>query len=297
MTISYKMQPGNPIPSQISRRVRRGFGVGLALFLLIFFALVFFAPFLWLFSTALKSPADLSAFPIEWFPAHPQWGNFIQALHPANFDYGQGVINSLIIAGISASLTTLSSALVGFGFARLRGKGKHVVFMLMLSTIMIPSILTVIPTYVLFTRFGIIGTYWPWVLFGLGSSPFLSFLFRQFFTSIPQEIEDAAIVDGCNYLRIFLQIFLPLSQPVIATAIILTFTFSWGDYLTPLLFLNADNTTLAVDLSTGYTDPHGNPSISLLAAGSIFYILPMMVLFFFAQRYFIKGIVTTGMKG
>jgi len=155
----------------------------------------------------------------------------------------------------------------------------------------------VIPTYMLFARLNLIDTYWPWVLWGLSSSPFQVFLFRQFFSAIPLALEDAAIIDGCSYYRMYWQIFLPLSLPVIATAFILSFTWVWGDYITPSLFLSQNNTTLAVAMSAGYTDSHGSILTNVLAAGSVLYVLPVLLIFVFAQRYFVRGIVTSGVKG
>ena len=263
--------------------------------LLMILTVIFIGPFYWLCSTALKTISDLAAFPPQFWPAHLEWVNFLQALTIQNF--AAYAANSCILAVTYSTLITLSSALVGFGFARLKGRGKRPLFLIMLSTLMLPQIITIIPTYVIFARLGLIDTYWPWVLWGLASSPFLSFLFRQFFSAIPAELEEAAIIDGCGYGRIFWQIFLPLSVPVIVTSLIISFTGVWGDYITPDLFLSQRNTTLAVAMTIGYVDPHGNPLTNVIAAGSIFYILPVLVIFFFAQRYFVKGIVTTGIKG
>lgn len=263
--------------------------------LLMILAVIFIGPFYWLFVTALKTVPDLAAYPPQFWPAQLQWGNFFQALTVTNF--GAYAANSVILATTNSVLITLTSALVGFGFARLKGRGKRPLFLVMLSTMMLPQIITIIPTYVIFARLGLINTYWPWVLWGLASSPFLSFLFRQFFSSLPAELEEAAILDGCGYGRIFWQIFLPLSAPAIVTSLIISFTGVWGDYITPELFLSQNNTTLAVAMSIGYTDPHGNPLTNIIAAGSVFYILPVLIVFFFAQRYFVNGIVTTGMKG
>jgi len=152
-------------------------------------------------------------------------------------------------------------------------------------------------THMILARAGLINTYWPWVLFGLATSPFLSFLFRQFFGSIPLDLEDAAIVDGCGYVRIFWQIFLPLSKPVLAAAAVLSFQAVWNDFFTPFILLAQDNTTLAAALATGYVDSQGNVLPQILSAGTVIYILPVVVLFFFAQRFFVQGIVTTGLKG
>jgi multiple sugar transport system permease protein len=267
---------------------------GGAIFLLLFLSALFLIPFIWLFITALKTPADMGAFPIVWWPSQPQWQNFALATTLINFWTFAG--NSFLLSAIQSVLVTLTSAMVGFGFARLQGWGKRPLFLIMLATLMLPSIVGLIPTYIIFSQIGFINTYWPWVVWGLASSPFLSFLFRQFFTTIPKELEEAAIVDGCGYLRIFAQIFLPISLPVIATSLVLSFSGTWGDWLAPELFLNPDNTTLGVALSYGYTDPHGAVLQNVLAAGCILYIIPMLVVFFVAQRYFTRGIVTTGLK-
>jgi multiple sugar transport system permease protein len=262
---------------------------------LVICTIIFVLPFLWLLITALKQNAELSAFPIHWLPVRPEWGNFSTAL--TMIDYLGFARNTFLLSAMFAALTTASSAMVGFGFARLKGRGKGPLFIVMLSTTMLPPILTTIPTYILFSRLGLIYNYWPWVLWGLGSSPFLSFLFRQFFAAIPLDLEDAAIIDGCDYLRIFWRIFLPLSKPILATAAIFSFQWVWGDWFTPNIFLSVDNTTLAVAMSGGYVDPQGFILTNVLSAGSIFYILPVLVLFFVAQRYFVQGIVTTGLKG
>jgi ABC-type glycerol-3-phosphate transport system permease component len=258
-------------------------------------SVLFVAPFFWIVVTALKTPAETAAFPVQFWPSQPAWQNFVQAVTQVPF--WAYAANSVILATTYASLTTLSSALVGFGFARLKGRGKRPLFLVMLSTMMLPAIVTLIPTFVLFARLGLVGTYWPWVLWGLASSPFLIFLYRQFFSAIPAELEEAAILDGCGYGRMFWRIFLPLSVPVLVTAFLLSFVWVWGDYVAPTLFLSQDNTTLAVALAAGYVDPKGNTLPNVQAAGALLYILPEIVVFFFAQRYFVRGIVTSGLKG
>jgi multiple sugar transport system permease protein len=274
---------------------RSRFSTAVVLFLLLFFSAVFLIPFLWLFITAIKPIDDMSAFPVLLWPSHPAWDNFVLATTLINFWNFAG--NSFLLATIQSVLVTITSAMVGFAFARLQGVGKNLLFMIMLATLMLPAIVATIPTYVIFSRLGLIGNYWPWVIWGLASSPFLNFLFRQFFSTIPVELEEAALMDGCSYWRIFCQIFLPLSGPVIATSLILSFSAVWGDWLTPELFLSSDNTTLGVALSTGYTDAHGITLNNVLAAGCILYIIPMLVLFFAAQRYFTRGIVMSGLRG
>lgn len=278
-----------------STRVRAAAGVSTRYLVLIVLACLFAGPFLWLIDIAMKRPAELSAFPVEFLPSHLYWDNFLQAFTSINFLAYTG--NSIILSGVYAILVTLSSSLVGFGFARLKAPGKRALFLIMLSTMMLPSIVTLLPTYMVFAQLNMINTYWPWVFWGLMSSPFLVFLFRQFFSAIPGELEEAAILDGCGYGRIFWRIFLPLAIPAMVTAFLLSFTTVWGDYLTPLLLLNPDNTTLSVAMTAGYVDPHGNALITVQAAGALFYVIPEVILFFFAQRYFVRGIVTSGLKG
>ncbi len=157
--------------------------------------------------------------------------------------------------------------------------------------------ITLLPTYLIFARLGMVDTYWPWVLWGLAASPYMVFLFRQFFAAIPRELEEAAIIDGAGWLRIFAVIFLPLSRPVLITSFLLSFTWTWGDYIAPALLLDIDRTTLAVAITAWYQDPNGNVIPTLQEAAAVLYIVPVLAIFFFAQRYFIKGIVSSGIKG
>lgn len=281
--------------SQNSKRTKKALGDGGKYILLLVLAMVFIGPFFWLINISLTSTAALGAFPTQFWPSHPIWDNFVQAFTSINFIAYAG--NSLILSTIYATLVTLTSALVGFGFARLNGPGKRPLFLVMLSTLMVPNIVTLIPIYMVFSHVGLVDTYWPWVLWGLGATPFLVFLFRQFFSSIPAELEEAAILDGCGYGRIFWQFFLPLAIPAVVTAFLISFTGVWGDYLTPLLLLSQDNTTLAVAMTAGYLDPHGFPIVTVQAAGTLLYIIPEILLFIFAQRYFVQGVVTSGLKG
>jgi multiple sugar transport system permease protein len=278
-----------PRPDKVKRPPARTYILILAL------TAFFIGPFLWLLLAALKTPAEWASFPIQVLPERAQWSNFVNALTDMNFLGYTG--NSLFLATTYSVLITLSSAAVGFGFARLRAPGKGALFMVLLSTMMIPQILTLLPTYVLFSRIGLINTYWPWILWGLAASPYMIFLFRQFFAAIPREMEDAAIVDGAGWARIFFQIFLPLSRPVLITSFLLSFTWTWGDYIAPALLLDIDHTTLAVAITAWYKDPNGNDIPTVQAAAAALYIIPVLLIFFFAQRYFIRSTVSSGVKG
>ncbi|WP_353808534.1 carbohydrate ABC transporter permease [Agromyces sp. SYSU T00194] len=256
---------------------------------------LFGIPFIWIVLTALASPAKLTEGPAALLDVEPYWQNFVDAV--TMIDFAAYAMNSLFISSVFAVLTTATSATVGFAFARLRGRGRNLLFGIVLSTMLIPSIATLIPTYVLFARVGLVGTYWPWVLWGLAGTPYLIFLFRQYFSSIPLELEDAAIIDGAGWIRTYVLIFLPLSRPILLTSLILSFTWTWGDYLAPALLLDYNNTTLSVATAAGYLDPRGNGLITVQAAGALLYLVPIVVVFLVAQRYFMGSALSSGVKG
>ena len=269
--------------------------------LLIVLAAVFFVPFLWLLDTALKTQSELSAYPIQFLPSVAQWSNFHDATSLPQMDFSAYAQHSFIVSALATIPSVLVSALVGFAFARLKGRGKNALFGLVIATMMIPALVYVIPTYLMFSHIpGLIGSYYPWLLWGLAGNSMFIFLYRQFFRGIPAELEDAAIVDGCGLLRIFAQIFLPLSKPVIATVAILSFQGQWGDFFTQAIFLNGNNLTLAAQIPVGYIQPGssgGLTEFNLMAAGNLVFIVPVVVIFFIGQRYFVQGIVTSGLKG
>jgi len=269
---------------------------GVGTYILVVLAIaVFIVPFIWIVLTAIATPAQVAEGPAALLHIDAQWSNFVEAV--TRIDWLHFAFNSLLISVIMSVLVTLSSALVGFAFARLRARGRNLLFTIVLATMMIPSIATLIPTYILFSRMGLINTYWPWVLWGLAGTPYMIFLFRQFFTAIPLELEDAAIMDGAGWFKMFWRIFLPLSRPMILTSLILTFTWTWGDYLTPALLLNYTNTTLSVATTIGYLDPHGSGIITLQAAGALIYLLPVIVIFLFGQRFFMGSGMGSAVKG
>ncbi|MEU0971227.1 carbohydrate ABC transporter permease [Streptomyces sp. NPDC005917] len=255
---------------------------------------LFLGPFGWLVVTGLKTPAELAASPVHWLPAHIQWHNFTDAYRLIDFlGYAR---NSLIIATIYATLVTLSSAWVGFGFARLSAPGRKTLFGILLGSMMLPQMITLLPTYLIFAKLGMVDTYWPWVLWGLAATPYLVFLFRQFFAGLPRELEEAAIVDGCGYAGIFWRIFLPQSWPVLAASFVIAFTWTWGDYIAPQLLLSTDRTTLAVAVMTTYVTEAGQPVTHLQAAASVMYVVPILLVFLVAQRGFVAGMSTSGLK-
>ena len=264
---------------------------------LIAMTLVFSIPTIWLVLTSLKRETEYASYPIRVLPDIPQFNNYVLAL--TLFPYLRFLMNSIILSTTFAVLVVLTSSAAGFGFARHpNAPGRTALFSLVLATMMVPGLVTLVPQFMLFSWLGLTNSYWPWVLWGLSGSPFHIFLFRQFFAAIPRDLEDAAEVDGCGKLRIYWQIFLPNSLPAVAASAIFSFTWVWGDWLHPKLFLTDQITTLAVKLATAYVDPvQGMAIVTVTVAGVVLYVLPLIIIFFCAQRFIVQGVVTSGLKG
>jgi multiple sugar transport system permease protein len=261
-------------------------------------AVVISIPVVWMVLTSLKSEPEYSRYPPVIVPDLIRWDNYVSAL--TWIPYFRFARNSTFLATMFSTFTVLTSAMVGFAFARLDAPGKGKLFAIVVSLLMVPAIVTIIPQFVIFARLRLTNTYWPWLLWGLSASPFHIFLFRQFFTAIPKELEDAAEVDGAGPFRIFWQIFLPNAKPALATSFILNFVYVWGDWFAPVIYLDDAKTTLAVKLATAtYTDP-GNVSgqvyVTITLAAAVLYTIPPVIMFFLAQKNIMEGVVTSGLK-
>ncbi len=261
---------------------------------LIVAAAAFTIPIFWLIVGSLKLNTEFGAYPVRIFPATPVWNNYYDALTLIPFFVFVG--RSLLLAGTYTMLVVISSAFAGFGFARHRARGRDALFILVVAMIMVPQIVTIIPQFILYSRLGLTGTYWPWVLWGIAGSPFHIFLFRQFFAGFPKDLEDAAEVDGCGRLRVYWQIFMPNAGPVIAASAIFAFQWVWGDFFLQTIFLNDSLATLAMKMATAYVDPRGYPLYTQTLAAVVIYVLPLTVVFFLAQKHIVRGVVTTGLK-
>jgi multiple sugar transport system permease protein len=254
-------------------------------------------PVIWFLLTSIKTDLEYNSYPIKVFPEVPQWSNYIEVFQP-KYRYMKYVWHSAFLATLSAALTVASSSLAGFGFSRFPDvKVRDKLFSIIIALIIIPGIVTVIPQFVVFSKLKLTNTYWPWVLWGITGNAYYIFLFRQFFMSFPRELEEAAEVDGCGTLRMFAQIFLPNAKPALATAFILIWSGVWGDYFTPLIYLNDDLTTLAVTIGMLFRNPQGYVIITLTLAACVVYTLPLVIMFFLGQRQILKGVVTSGLKG
>jgi len=260
--------------------------------------IIILVPVIWMILTSLKSESAYSAYPPTIIPNPIRWDNYIHAF--TWIPFLRYVWNSTFLATVSSVLTVLTSAMVGFAFARLEAPGKAQLFAIVIALLMVPSIVTIIPQFVIFAKIGLTNTYWPWILWGLAAAPFFIFLFRQFFTGIPKELEDAAEVDGAGPFRIFWQIFLPNAQAALATAFILNFVGVWGDWLAPVIYLDDNKTTLAVKLAVptyvNPGDPSGQLLVTITLAAAVVYTIPPVIMFFIAQKNIMEGVVTTGLK-
>lgn len=262
--------------------------------LLVGTAALFLVPLLWMISSSLKSEYQIFAVPPQLLPRPPRWANYPEALTFVPF--GRYTINTLIISASTIIGHLLSCTVVAYAFARLRAPGRDTLFVVVLATMLLPYPITMVPLYVLFRTLGWVGTILPLTVPAFFGSPFYIFLLRQFFLSVPPELEDAARIDGAGTVRIIWHVILPLSLPALATVALFTFQATWNDFLPPLIYLqNPQSYTVALGLQffrTTYTT-----NWAYLMAASLVTMLPVIVTFLLAQRLFIEGISLTGLKG
>ncbi len=259
-------------------------------------ALVIMVPFYWMISTALKQPSDIYLLPPEWVPTPPRPSNFAEAL--TLFPFHRYAWNTAVVVSLVLLGTLLSCSLSAYGFARLRAPGRDLIFLVLLATLMLPTTVTLVPTYIAFNKLGWINSFMPLIVPAFFGSPFFIFLLRQFYMTIPRELEESARIDGANSYRIWWSIILPLSKPVLATVAVFTFVATYNDFFGPLIYLTDDSKwTIAVALSYFQGSPRTGPQMHLLMAVTAAATLPSLLVFLLAQRYFVRGIVMSGIKG
>lgn len=258
-------------------------------------AMIVLVPIYWMISTSVKTAAEALAFPPIWIPSILRLQNYSDALTflPFNLYFR----NTFFICATTEVGTLVSSCLVAYAFARLRARGKNVLFILLLSTLMIPYQVTLIPQFLIFHVLGWIDTFAPLIVPAFFGSAFNIFLLRQFFATIPRDMDEAARIDGATRLQILWRVLVPMAAPAVGTIAIFNFMFQWNDFLGPLIYLNSnDNYTVQLGLSQ-FTAQYGTTPYQLLMAASLVVLLPCILLFFFAQRYFIQGLVISGVRG
>ena len=264
--------------------------------ILIVMSVVDIAPFLWMVLSSFKSQQELFAYPPTFWPEewHPE--NYVNAWNSGSISFGGMFLNTMKIVIPVVIIGVLVSSLAAYAFARINFKGRDKLFGLFLASMMVPFAVTLIPSFIMFRTLGWYDTFLPLIVPGCFGSAFAIFLLRQFFMTIPGELEEAARIDGCGRLRIWFQIFMPLSKPILATLTVFTFQGNYNDLMGPLIYLS-DSSKFTVQLGLATFRGMFSTRYDLLMAGSVFCLIPILVIYIFAQKYFVSGIVMTGLKG
>lgn len=261
--------------------------------LLIIGSLIFLTPFLWMISSSLKDSGQIFKFPPTIFPNPFVWENYPNAV--TFIPFFRYLINTVLICLGVVIGNCLSATLVAYSFGILKWKGRNHLFKLLLATMLLPPQVTMVPIFIIFRHLGMIDTFWPLILPSFFGTPFFIFLMRQFYLGIPYDLVEAARLDGCSEWRIWRQIIVPLSYPAIATIALFSFTWTWTDFMNPLIYLqDQKNFTLSLGLQS-FQESHGAEWGMLMAASTLITI-PIIILFFALQKTFVEGIATSGLK-
>jgi multiple sugar transport system permease protein len=280
-----------PPPAVRARRATRSVTLHVVLIVV---GLLFMLPFVWMVSTSLKPNDQIFAYPPRWIPDPVLWSNYSKALTALPFL--RYFLNTLFISTLTIVGTLLSCSVVAYGFSRVQWIGRDAVFLIVLATMMLPGATTLVPLYIIFKNLGWIGTFKPLVVPPFLGSAFFIFLLRQFFMTIPMELSDAARIDGCSEVGILWRIILPLSRPALATVTLFSFLWTWSDFFGPLIYLT-DERLYTVSLGlVQFQGRYDTAWAQVMAAATVF-TLPVLVLFFLAQKQFIEGVTLTGIKG
>ena len=259
-------------------------------------AILVILPFLWMVVSAFKSQRELFAYPPTFFPKVWKVENFIEAASRGSISFWQMFLNTMKIALPSTIFNIIFSSLAGYAFARLKFPFRDTIFMCFIAAMMVPFAITLIPRFLMFKDFGFYDTYVPLIVPVMFGTPFSIFLTRQFFMTLPKELEEAAIMDGCSHFRIWAQIFMPLCKPIIATLSVFQFQSSYNDFMGPVIYIASDaKFTVQMGLSSfrnSFTSRYDS-----IMAGSILALIPVMILFVCCQKYIVRGIAMSGMQG
>jgi ABC-type glycerol-3-phosphate transport system permease component len=283
-----------PIRRHRSRRLGSPIGKVISYVVLAVGSIAFLLPFAWMITTSLKTQEQVYAFPIEWIPHPFKWSNYAEIFQVAPM--ARYILNTCILTFLGVLGSLLGSSIAAYAFARLRFPGRDVMFFIMLATMMVPTWVTIIPSYIMFGYLRWLDTYLPLIVPAFFALPFNTFLLRQFFLGIPVELEDAAKIDGAGTVRIFVSIVLPLAKPALIIVAIFSFLTHWNEFLGPLIYLQSQD---KFPLSLGVMNFVGEQSqnYALMMGAATIAMLPCIVLFFIAQRWFMQGVVITGVKG
>jgi len=284
------------VPFYQTRRFQERIKTIIVYSLLTFLSLLFIFPFFWMVDSALKPNSQIFLWPPKWIPNPVEWQNFVTAFSNPKLPFLLFVRNTMILEVGIITGRLLSCILVAYGFARLEAPGKNFWFGVLLATFMLPGAVIMIPKYILFNKIGWVNSYLPLIVPAWFGESFAIFLMRQFFMTIPRELEEAAVIDGANTLDILRSIIVPLSTPVLAVIAVFSFKDIWNDFFGPLLYLNSsDKYTVAIGLA--YFNGQFKVDMGPLMAASSVLMLPLIIVFFIAQRAFVEGINLTGLAG
>lgn len=283
------------IPSRMGKREQERIARYVSYTILIIGSVAMLLPFLWMLSTSLKPERGIFTMPPQWIPNPLIFDNYVNVWQKT--DLARGMLNSTFIAVVTTIGEIFVSTMAGFAFSRMRFPGRNKFFALLLLTMMIPGVVTMIPTFILFRYLGWIKTWLPLIVPLLLGTAFAVFLSRQFFMTMPRELEDAAKVDGCNYFQIYWHIFMPNAKPIIATLFVLGFIARWNDFLGPLIYLQGATDLYTVPLMLARLNSAYERQWALLMAGSMIALAPIILVFVFLQRYFVESVTMTGLKG
>ena len=276
--------------------VRKNSSKFLSYFLVILVALIVILPFLWMIVSAFKSQRELFAYPPSFFPKNWKVENFVEAATRGSISFFRMFLNTMMIAVPTTVFNIIFSSMAGYAFARLRFPFRNAIFMIFIASMMVPYAITLIPRFLLFKDLGFYDTYIPLIVPVMFGTAFSIFLTRQFFMTLPKELEEAAIVDGCSHFRIWAQIFMPLTKPIIATLAVFQFQSSYNDFLGPVIYISSDvKFTVLMGLNSFRNS--FSTRYDLIMAGSIMALIPVVILFICCQKYIVRGIVMGGVKG
>lgn len=267
------------------------------------FAIVFLTPLIWTASTSLKTNEEFQSNAIG-VTTRPTLSNYSEAFYTPNrnsamdtYRFPLYVLNTFVITQLAVLGTVLSSSLVAYGFARFDFPGRKILFGLLISTMLLPPQVTMVPVFAIWNKLGLVGTIFPLIIPPfLASSVFSVFLLRQFYMQLPRSLDEAAMIDGCTPLGIWWRIMMPLSKPALITVGLFAFTATWEDFMNPLIYLHDQRMyTVSIGLRL-YNDEFGASNLPQMMAASLMHIAPVVILFFIAQKYFVRGIATSGLK-
>ena len=258
-------------------------------------SIIMLLPLIWMVSASLKLPSKVFSSPIEWIPNNPQWDNYYEVWCKGSVPFSISFLNSCIITAVSVVGTLIVCSLAAYAFAKIKFKGNHVIFLLFLATMMIPSQVTLIPRFMIMRVLNLSDTLLSLIIPSVFNI-IAMFTLRQAFNAVPNDLLESAKIDGAGHLRIYFELVVPISIPAFISAGILAFVRSWNDYMNPLIFINSEKkypVTLAIK---NYLNVDGQPRYDLAMAASFISLIPIIILFLFVQKYYFEGVATSGMK-